>query len=175
MEEEAAFLRAIADAPEDDATRLVYADWLEERGDPRSAYVRVATRAAGRVRAGRPWDDLKASFGDACSAAPVEWRRQVGPWFDVVLRSTPPAHVIGVIVAIKELTDRRLAEIKEMVYRVPCVIQGNLPLDEAEHVRGRLEQAYSISPGSFQSEPACQVELRLSREAAEASRRGPRR
>jgi uncharacterized protein (TIGR02996 family) len=34
MSDEAAFLNAILANPEDDAPRLVYADWLEERGDP---------------------------------------------------------------------------------------------------------------------------------------------
>jgi uncharacterized protein (TIGR02996 family) len=33
MSDEDAFLQAIADAPGDDTTPLVYADWLEERGD----------------------------------------------------------------------------------------------------------------------------------------------
>jgi uncharacterized protein (TIGR02996 family) len=28
-----AFIRAIVDAPGDDAPRLIYADWLDERGD----------------------------------------------------------------------------------------------------------------------------------------------
>jgi uncharacterized protein (TIGR02996 family) len=37
MADEEAFLRAIADAPGDDATRLVYADWLEEHGDAERA------------------------------------------------------------------------------------------------------------------------------------------
>ena len=37
-----AFLRAIAEHPDDDSSRLVYADWLEENGDPEKAgYVRV--------------------------------------------------------------------------------------------------------------------------------------
>lgn len=35
-----AFIRAIIDAPGDDAPRLVYADWLDEHGDPRGRYVR---------------------------------------------------------------------------------------------------------------------------------------
>jgi uncharacterized protein (TIGR02996 family) len=37
----AAFLRAILDDPADDGPRLVYADWLEERGDPRGEFIRV--------------------------------------------------------------------------------------------------------------------------------------
>src|SRR5262245_58863227 len=37
-----AFLKAIAEAPDDDGPRLVYADWLEEHGDPaRAEFIRV--------------------------------------------------------------------------------------------------------------------------------------
>ncbi len=35
-----AFLRAILAYPEDDTPRLIYADWLEERGDPRAELLR---------------------------------------------------------------------------------------------------------------------------------------
>jgi uncharacterized protein (TIGR02996 family) len=35
------FLRAILAAPEDATSRLVYADWLEERGDPRAEVLRL--------------------------------------------------------------------------------------------------------------------------------------
>jgi len=41
MQDTVAFHRLIAAAPDDDAPRLVYADWLEERGDPRGTFVRV--------------------------------------------------------------------------------------------------------------------------------------
>lgn len=41
MRNDEAFLHAIADKPADDATRLAYADWLEERGDPRADFLRV--------------------------------------------------------------------------------------------------------------------------------------
>ena len=39
MNNEAAFLKVLAADP-DDMTRLAFADWLEERGDPRAAWVR---------------------------------------------------------------------------------------------------------------------------------------
>jgi uncharacterized protein (TIGR02996 family) len=49
-----AFIRAIVAAPADDAPRLVYADWLDERGDPRGTYLRAeiawVARRAGRGR-----------------------------------------------------------------------------------------------------------------------------
>jgi uncharacterized protein (TIGR02996 family) len=38
---EAAFLEAIRAHPEADEPRLVYADWLEERGDPRGDFIRA--------------------------------------------------------------------------------------------------------------------------------------
>src|SRR5690242_1443256 len=39
--DEEAFLRAICENPDDDLPRLVYADWLDERGDPRGEFIRV--------------------------------------------------------------------------------------------------------------------------------------
>jgi len=41
MSEHQGFLQAIADSRRDNAPRLVYADWLDERGDPRGEYLRL--------------------------------------------------------------------------------------------------------------------------------------
>jgi uncharacterized protein (TIGR02996 family) len=41
MNEERAFLKAILERPDDDVTKQVYADWLEEQGDPRGDYLRL--------------------------------------------------------------------------------------------------------------------------------------
>lgn len=46
MSDEAGFLRAIQEKPEDDDARLVYADWLEERGDIRGEYLRLERQLA---------------------------------------------------------------------------------------------------------------------------------
>jgi uncharacterized protein (TIGR02996 family) len=40
VSEEAAFLRAIAEKPGDDTARLAFADWLQDRDDPRAPWVR---------------------------------------------------------------------------------------------------------------------------------------
>lgn len=51
MTEEQAFLDAIRDAPDDDTPRLVFADWLEEHGQPeRAEFIRVQCELA-RIRA----------------------------------------------------------------------------------------------------------------------------
>jgi uncharacterized protein (TIGR02996 family) len=47
MMDERVFLQAIHDSPDDPAHRLVFADWLEENGDPgRAEYVRVEVKLA---------------------------------------------------------------------------------------------------------------------------------
>jgi uncharacterized protein (TIGR02996 family) len=40
MPDEAALRAALAARPDDELPRLAYADWLNERGDPRAAWVR---------------------------------------------------------------------------------------------------------------------------------------
>src|SRR5262245_6472059 len=67
------FLRAITESPADDAPRLVYADWLEERGDPRGTFIRVqcALAALPADDARRP--DLEESERRLSAAHAAEW------------------------------------------------------------------------------------------------------
>jgi uncharacterized protein (TIGR02996 family) len=44
--DETAFLAAIGACPADDALRLVYGDWLEQRGDPRAEFLRLDCQLA---------------------------------------------------------------------------------------------------------------------------------
>jgi uncharacterized protein (TIGR02996 family) len=44
MVDDGAFLQAILAAPADDVPRLVYADWLEDRGDPRAEFLRLSCK-----------------------------------------------------------------------------------------------------------------------------------
>src|SRR5262245_33317714 len=46
MASEESFLCAIHDEPDDDALRLVFADWLADQGDPRSEIVRQSVELA---------------------------------------------------------------------------------------------------------------------------------
>ena len=46
-----AFIHSIREAPDDDAPRLVYADWLEDNGDPqRAEFIRVQCELARTAR-----------------------------------------------------------------------------------------------------------------------------
>jgi uncharacterized protein (TIGR02996 family) len=53
MPDDDAFLRAVLADPDDDEPRLVYADWLEERGDVRGEFIALQCRLA-RLRAADP-------------------------------------------------------------------------------------------------------------------------
>jgi carbon storage regulator len=44
--EETPFLRAIEERPDDEAVRLIFADWLEERGDPLAELLRIQCQLA---------------------------------------------------------------------------------------------------------------------------------
>src|SRR5262245_22862946 len=89
MSQADAFLEAIQEHPEDDAHRLVFADWLEDHGqEARAAFIRAQVRLAalpedepGREALEDEADDLLAEHEPAWAAAvsPVaplwEWRR----------------------------------------------------------------------------------------------------
>jgi uncharacterized protein (TIGR02996 family) len=63
--DEAAFLDRVCADPDDDAPRLIFADWLDERGDPRGEFIRVqvalAQLSAGDRRRG-PLLDREAAL-----------------------------------------------------------------------------------------------------------------
>ncbi|MGE3804046.1 MAG: TIGR02996 domain-containing protein [Gemmataceae bacterium] len=48
MTEEDGFLAAIRERPADDLRKLIYADWLEEQGDPRADYLRHVVKIRQR-------------------------------------------------------------------------------------------------------------------------------
>jgi uncharacterized protein (TIGR02996 family) len=85
-----AFLKAIIDTPEDDTPRLVYADFLDERGDPRGEFIRVQCELA-RL----PDDDprrleLEARERGLLKEHKEEW---VGPMLRLLGGSELVAHV----------------------------------------------------------------------------------
>jgi uncharacterized protein (TIGR02996 family) len=49
MPDAAGFLRALLDDPDDPSVRLIFADWLDERGDPRGEWLRLQTELAAWV------------------------------------------------------------------------------------------------------------------------------
>jgi|GEM_PF-5646953 len=78
--DEAAFLNAIRTNPADETARLVYADWLAERDDPRADFARLSAEFLRCVR----------GLAALRQSAPVEWVRYVDPLFERFFFVTVP-------------------------------------------------------------------------------------
>ncbi len=72
-----AFLRALAEAPRDDTHRLVYADWLEERGDPRAEWLLLRRTLASPVPDRSRYTDLCAREQELHRALDPVWLHAV--------------------------------------------------------------------------------------------------
>src|SRR6516225_62272 len=63
MNEEAAFIAALVKEPSDKTAALVFADWLDERGDPRGPMMRIdAVRAWMAPKYANPLPEMLASI-----------------------------------------------------------------------------------------------------------------
>ena len=54
------FLRQIRLSPEDDLSRLIYADWLEEQGDARADFLRLDVELQNRTKESLDYQELLA-------------------------------------------------------------------------------------------------------------------
>src|SRR5262249_24416206 len=73
MGEEDRFLQAILASPEDVSLRLVYADWLEERGDPRGEFLRLDTEAMQLTAQGEAGPSLQMRLQELQSTLDPAW------------------------------------------------------------------------------------------------------
>ncbi|HEY7157808.1 MAG TPA: TIGR02996 domain-containing protein [Gemmataceae bacterium] len=77
MNHERAFLQAIRDEPDDDAHRLIYADWLEEQGGAartaRAVFIRAQCRLAALATDDPGRDALEDEADDVLSEYEREW------------------------------------------------------------------------------------------------------
>jgi uncharacterized protein (TIGR02996 family) len=70
---EGAFLATLATDPQDEATRLVYADWLDERGDPRGQYLRLEVQWARLHLAHAAYCSALARLSEVQHTLDTEW------------------------------------------------------------------------------------------------------
>lgn len=68
-----AFLQRIRAYPDDDAQRLIFADWLDEQGDPRGRFIRVQLALAELTAAAPAWKALAVQERDLHTAHRAEW------------------------------------------------------------------------------------------------------
>jgi uncharacterized protein (TIGR02996 family) len=81
MSDGTALLRAIIDDPDDDAPRLIYADWLDENGDPaRAAFIRAQIKLARLPQDDPDRDRLVQTERTLWKANRDAWKAWVPEW-----------------------------------------------------------------------------------------------
>lgn len=82
MTEEQAFVQAIAGNPADHVPRLIFADWLEERGDPRAEFVRVQCALADVDSTDPRWPELSRRQRELLRLHGPAWTAPLRGWVD---------------------------------------------------------------------------------------------
>ncbi len=161
MPEEQAFLDHLAKEPLDDVTRQVYADWLEERGDERGAYLRLEMELAALPKGDPRLAEMEQRGARMRQAIDPEWLRQAGKLFDVWLLGYPPMSKIAAIKVVREFTGLGLADAKHLVEALPARVASRCHRAEAEQVRAALQDNAAaqacIRPADAASPPAAAV------------------
>jgi uncharacterized protein (TIGR02996 family) len=75
-----ALLAAILASPDDELPRLAYADWLEERGDPRAEYVRLNVEFRGRSLMPGRWEEIRSRLRELEAAHLGTWLAPFQPF-----------------------------------------------------------------------------------------------
>lgn len=135
MNDEAAFLAAIAAAPGDPTPRLVYADWLEERGDPRAEFIRLQHQLA----------DLLDRLPQLRGGFDLEWVRSVEVRRDVVLHTFTPEQRRHVTKLVRLHTGMGFGEANAFLAGLPAAVLRNLPLDRAEQLRREFAEVAAVT------------------------------
>ena len=126
---EKTFLAAIAANINDADARAVYADWLEERGDPRGEYLRLeALLYAGPAR-----------ILELTPHIDPTWLASVTRRCDVVLVETG-SNKISVIKTVREVTGLGLKDSKDLVEAaMPRRVVLDLTFDEAHDIAAKFD------------------------------------
>jgi uncharacterized protein (TIGR02996 family) len=73
LDEDEGFIQAIIADPDDVSLRLIYADWLDERDDPRGEYLRLQARRADLTEGGGDWWKLIARLRELQARISPDW------------------------------------------------------------------------------------------------------
>ncbi len=139
MQQEAAFLQAMRDNPNDDLTRLVYADWLEEQGDARGRYLRVEVELARIAEDDARYAELEAGLVELRADVEPDWLEVAEKRYDLVLHAYSREYTIRLIKIARELTRLGLKEMKGLFCGpLPGLVLASVARQDAELGRKRL-------------------------------------
>jgi uncharacterized protein (TIGR02996 family) len=141
MHEEQSFLDQLIGDPNDDVTRLVYADWLDEHGDPRGAYLRAEQELAALSEDDPRFADLQREVSKTAWALDAEWLAMAGRRWEVWLLAYYQHGLLRkgrVAQAIRELTGCGQAHANKLAEAAPCPVARSCHRTQAEVSRDHL-------------------------------------
>ncbi len=136
MNEEAAFLKAIAKNPKDETARLVFADWLQDRDDPRAPWVRDAII----------WEWMKPDGKDPTAKLIARVRRG---WSGAhILGRMGPTIVPALLAALPGIKQRGGWGIQYALHQIGPSAEPVLPLLFAPHFNTKTDRCGSGRSGA---------------------------
>jgi uncharacterized protein (TIGR02996 family) len=109
MNEEAGFIAALAAAPDDRTTLLVYADWLEERNDPRAEGLRLLAEPKPN------WKRIAELSSPAKEAREWVLRYKCGCGSIVRLSGGPFEGLVGQIIGLHTNVDKIIVAVRVLL------------------------------------------------------------
>jgi uncharacterized protein (TIGR02996 family) len=134
-----AFIDAIAEDPDDDTARLVYADWLDERGDPRAEYLRLEAELATSITGDRR-KQATGRMRKLRRRLDALWLKRMS--YDVILSDCIEAARFAAVRLIRQRTGLRIVDSVMLLEKAPCVIASRRTRDQARNILWRLENEW---------------------------------
>jgi uncharacterized protein (TIGR02996 family) len=146
--EDQRFVDALTADPDDDAVRLVYADWLEERGDRRGEFLRVEAELTKTPEGSTKYAQLEDRLPALRRDIDPGWMASIAFRVDLVLvyyrlEGISVRSRLDALRWVRHITRCEVDEAKEMVNRVPCVLRKGLRREEAERFRDDVADFWS--------------------------------
>jgi uncharacterized protein (TIGR02996 family) len=136
-DEEMTFLAAIRANPSDDLNRLVYADWLDERGKgPKAEFLRIVAHL----------HQLYARMEEIRPTLSVGWTSEVTPHCRVVILRVPSrGNLAGAVRVIRDELDGPDSEARVIAGSAPSVVAMRMPFEGAVTLAKRLSAFAEVS------------------------------
>lgn len=77
MSDDDAFVAAVKESPNDEVLRLVYADWLDERDDPRGRFLRLEAEMVRLGEVDPTYAYLETELAAVASKVDIRWHAKV--------------------------------------------------------------------------------------------------
>jgi uncharacterized protein (TIGR02996 family) len=135
---EAALLAAVHEDPNDFQARAIYADWLEERGDPRGEYLRLDMQLVS----------LPARLADLIARIDPQWIHAVDGRCSITITAIGP-NKIAAIKTVREITGLGLKDAKDLVESVSpthrVILKDDLDRDTARDILAKCQESMTVA------------------------------